>query len=253
MTRCSKCGGSIVALSDGAACDQCDWESDRIPDAAQGAAEPLRTAVEALLPTIRSVDQETTEAIGRVREALAAQPPAAPVEEEGALGYAQRLATTLWDKHWKAGAPEWKPLPDLIGVLTQIDNMTAGISPSSAATGEAWCQPMDNGKHSARKFLLYFEDADRGIAVFDNEAEAREAFTKANTAWNCYLFGAMPLTATEPQTLPNREEIARILWERFAPVHHIGWADETHKAEYLAAADAVLSPLSRPVSGGGHG
>jgi hypothetical protein len=87
--------------------------------------------------------------------ALAAQPPAAPVEtlndqarehprydnprdpfaapdrcsaeKEEALGYAQRLATALWEKHWKADAPEWKPLPELIGVLTQIDNMTVGL------------------------------------------------------------------------------------------------------------------------------
>ena len=43
------------------------------------------------------------------------------------LGYAQRLATFLWEKHYKKDAPEWKPLPDLIGVLTQIDNMTAGL------------------------------------------------------------------------------------------------------------------------------
>ncbi len=45
-----------------------------------------------------------------------------------ALGYAQRLATVIWEKHWKDDAPNWKPQPDLIDVLTQIDNMTAGLS-----------------------------------------------------------------------------------------------------------------------------
>jgi hypothetical protein len=29
-------------------------------------------------------------------------------------------------------------------------------------------------------------------------------------------------------------------------VHHIGWADETHKAEYYAAADGVLAVLPAP-------
>lgn len=36
--------------------------------------------------------------------------------------YARRLATSLAKRHW----PEndgWQPLPDLLGVLTQIDNM----------------------------------------------------------------------------------------------------------------------------------
>jgi len=43
------------------------------------------------------------------------------------LGYAQRLAIVLWEMHWKDAAPDWKPLPDLMGVITQIDNMTSGL------------------------------------------------------------------------------------------------------------------------------
>lgn len=42
--------------------------------------------------------------------------------------YAVRLAVALWEKHYKTQAPDWKPLPDLIGVLTQIDNMTTGLT-----------------------------------------------------------------------------------------------------------------------------
>lgn len=41
--------------------------------------------------------------------------------------YATSLARAIWEKHFKETAPDWKPLPDLIGVLTQIDNMTAGM------------------------------------------------------------------------------------------------------------------------------
>jgi hypothetical protein len=44
----------------------------------------------------------------------------------------------------------------------------------------------------------------------------------------------------------TREAVAFELWQRFAPVHHIGWADETHKAEYYAAADGVLAVLPAP-------
>jgi hypothetical protein len=36
------------------------------------------------------------------------------------------------------------------------------------------------------------------------------------------------------------EEVAQVLWHRFAPEHHIDWADEVHKAEYIAAAEAIL-------------
>lgn len=69
-----------------------------------------------------AADLDVAIALWNKRAAL----PAAQAEPDE-LGYAQRLATALWEKHWKADAPEWKPLPDTIGVLTQIDNMTVGL------------------------------------------------------------------------------------------------------------------------------
>ncbi len=42
--------------------------------------------------------------------------------------YATRLAEALHKKHYVQTAPDWKPLPDLYGLLTQIDNMTADLA-----------------------------------------------------------------------------------------------------------------------------
>lgn len=41
---------------------------------------------------------------------------------EEVYSYARRLATALAERHWPENT-EWKPLPDTLGVLTQIDNM----------------------------------------------------------------------------------------------------------------------------------
>ena len=41
--------------------------------------------------------------------------------------YAQHIAVCLWEKHYKKKAPDWEPLEDLMGVLSQIDNMTVGL------------------------------------------------------------------------------------------------------------------------------
>ncbi|KVL90778.1 hypothetical protein WT02_23235 [Burkholderia stagnalis] len=60
---------------------------------------------------------------------------------EVALGYAQRLATGLWEKHWRDSAPQWKVLDDTLGVLTQIDNMVCGLSRSPAMAAEAVAIP----------------------------------------------------------------------------------------------------------------
>lgn len=52
-----------------------------------------------------------------------------PVSDDAGdvLGYATRLACSMWDEHYKADSPNWQPLPDLMGVLTQIDNMLTGL------------------------------------------------------------------------------------------------------------------------------
>lgn len=43
--------------------------------------------------------------------------------------YAVRLAEYLWEKQGgKQDAPHWRPLPDLMSVLSQIDNMIAGYN-----------------------------------------------------------------------------------------------------------------------------
>lgn len=44
-----------------------------------------------------------------------------------AMSYATTLATALHAKHYME-VTQWKPLPDLLGVLTQIDNMTASLT-----------------------------------------------------------------------------------------------------------------------------
>jgi len=37
-------------------------------------------------------------------------------------------------------------------------------------------------------FVVAFEDPDKGIAVFDNEPEARAYFERARDSWNCHLY-----------------------------------------------------------------
>jgi hypothetical protein len=55
------------------------------------------------------------------------QQPGEPVAWE-AYEYAARLAQHIHDTHYPDGSPEWKPLPDLMGVLSQIDNALTGLT-----------------------------------------------------------------------------------------------------------------------------
>ena len=76
-------------------------------------------------------------------ELIAAEQP-----QPEALGYATRLATSLWEKHYKAVSPHWRPLNDTLGVLTQIDNMTCRLvpPPPAAEPSEAELPPLPIGE-----------------------------------------------------------------------------------------------------------
>lgn len=61
------------------------------------------------------------------------------------------------------------------------------------ATGVGdWCAPGPANEQS-RKWLLVFDDPDMGQNLYDNEADAREAFSHAEgRGWNCHLFQHAP-------------------------------------------------------------
>lgn len=71
-------------------------------------------------------------AVAKVESALRT----ALAEEGRAMRYATELARNIWEREWKQTAPNWEPLPDLLGVLTQIDNMTSGMSRAALAEAE---------------------------------------------------------------------------------------------------------------------
>jgi len=41
--------------------------------------------------------------------------------------YARTLAESIWKNHYQKESPNWKPFDELMGVLSQIDNMTCGL------------------------------------------------------------------------------------------------------------------------------
>lgn len=52
-----------------------------------------------------------------------------------------------------------------------------------------WCHPGDDQR---QRWILMFEDQDKGLCVYYNEDEAFEAFQKAEMNWNCHLFTSVP-------------------------------------------------------------
>jgi hypothetical protein len=59
---------------------------------------------------------------------------AAPADEATAL--ARQIATYMHAKNYANITPYWEPLPDLLGVLTQISNMAAGLTRAASHAPE---------------------------------------------------------------------------------------------------------------------
>lgn len=59
--------------------------------------------------------------------ALRSQIAALQAELAEARDELRSLIESIWKAEYRREAPEWKPLPELIGMITQIDNMYAGV------------------------------------------------------------------------------------------------------------------------------
>lgn len=145
-----------------------------------------------------------------------------------------------------------------------------------------------HGTDRKRVWMLHFEDADRGFAIYDNEPEAHEAYEKASVSWNCTLLetsarkydfkcgqlnalSAPPAPAAEDigreaeELIANsrpapagREEIARAIatqlgenYDRLVDLHlNAGFCQD----DFLRAADAALAlgATVSPQDGGGE-
>lgn len=63
---------------------------------------------------------------------------------------------------------------------------SAPLTPAQGGDTEApWCQPRDDQQ---RKWVLFYEDVDRSMDVFEYESEARRAYEQARCAYSCHLF-----------------------------------------------------------------
>lgn len=82
-----------------------------------------------------------TTKLKRMRKRQRQQPLRAARGYAAALEYATRIAKGMWERDWKEESPHWQPFDDLLGVLTQIDNMLAGMEKKKRHNAQGEAQP----------------------------------------------------------------------------------------------------------------
>jgi len=127
---------------------------------------------------------------------LAAAREAIKVVQSSAVSASLRDALEKASRYIKLNghhSGSWHNDPGAWNIITKvIEPVLAQPVRNEPQSSSEWCQPTDCGKPTPRKFMIYFDDPEHGIMVFDDEAEARATFEAKNTAWNCYLFGTLP-------------------------------------------------------------
>ena len=99
---------------------------------------------------------------------LLAAPVASQPAQSNHLHYATSIALAIWRAHYAQTAPDWKPLDDLAGVLSQIDNMTSRLSRASQPAQSEQTQQSD------RDSALRAEPAGQHDACFHGTIDAGE-------------------------------------------------------------------------------
>ncbi len=85
-------------------------------------------------------------------------------------------------------------------------NTRHAVEPS-ASTGVGDYCTIGPASEQAQKFLLMFEDRDRGVCIYTDEQQARTAFADAESrGWNCHLFGLLRRNAVPPSDRYGRRE-----------------------------------------------
>ncbi|WP_369070802.1 hypothetical protein [Burkholderia gladioli] len=116
------------------------------------------------------------------------------------------------------------------------DGQRAAVSPATADERAAfayhddpantgvgtYCNP---GDRREPRWLLQFEDADRGVSIYESESDARKAFAHAEgRGYNCYLFSPT-LRASQAAAPARIEALRKGLFEARDAMHVIsGWS-----------------------------
>lgn len=148
--------------------------------------------------------EQVCEAIAAI-DALAERPAQPQQETDLALREATQIATWIWKNFYKDTAPQWEVLPDLRGVLSQIDNMVAGLKYDSP---------------ESKPLTGWIAVSDRLPAEADGEVLVRMRDGRCEIAWATYWHGASNGFAQWTFRDPDEEE-APTHWMPIPAAHGI--------------------------------
>jgi hypothetical protein len=188
-------------------------------------------------------------------------PAPEPVANEGwtPLKYARQLAASLSAKHFPE-VPQWEPMSDLMGLLSQIDNMTTALVRAPEPVGPVVTKAEIKGDSAAMRDL-----AGRALRLFDTlrTDDPHEQFDDAgHTVLDALIHEADKIRAALALPAPelvamtdfgmsgyvSREDREYDRRQQEALENLGGISLEQHEAELTALRAALALPAPEPVA-----
>lgn len=132
-------------------------------------AYPVRALIEVIRQRFtsgNSIPIERAHITAKEWSVLEAAISSAPPSATTAVDYAKQLATSLWQRHYREDAPQWEPCGDLMGLLSQIDNMVSGLT-RAAQQPAAVETPEEEGRRLAQNECIGLSDL-YGTVSYEN-------------------------------------------------------------------------------------
>lgn len=107
--------------------------------------------------------------------------------------------------------------------------------PSAGRTGVGSYCTVGPASEQVMKFMLIFEDRDRGMCIYTDEAEARREFARAEgNGWNCHLFGLLSRASEPPDAVLTEAERLLQAWASPLPPNGtLYWVHVERAREYF--------------------
>jgi hypothetical protein len=99
-----------------------------------------------------------------------------------------------WQRETR-GAPQPEQALEVVAEVREGATQLPPLEPAQTGVG-AWCTP-GPANEQQRKWVIWFWDRDRGVAIYNDEGDARHAFARAEAlGWNCDLLATCPRADT---------------------------------------------------------
>lgn len=165
----------------------------------------------------------------------ASQSGEALVELQQGKDELRRLMQVIWQQEYRKEAPDWRPLADLVGMVTQIDNMYAGVRQQRDKALHELASARAEGRRegieeAAVRDIVAERERQKAVEGWTSEHDDEHNRGELAEAAACYAYGEIIDTQTGCHLWPWGDD---------------DWRPSDRRRELVKAGALILAEIER--------